>query len=156
MIYREEWVFRQSWLDYVKSTWRGIGRVELVSDDSRERLEFMEAAKQSFTNLGFPINYVKTYLSVQQPEKGHGYAEQYPHTHEPKDGMTLVHYLQPGDKPAPLDIFNKGEVIETIYPKAGLTVFMPNDLMHGVRKNKGHENRIQLIATALRCKRGSN
>ena len=154
MINREEWGFRQSWLDYVKSAWRGIGRVELVTDGSLERLEFKEMARESFERLGFPIDYIKTYLSVQQPEKGHGYAEQYPHTHEPSNGLTLVHYLQPGDKPAPLDIFDNSEVVETIYPTPGLTVFMPNDIMHGVRKNSGLENRIQLIATALRKRRG--
>lgn len=156
MIYKENWEFRQDWLDYVESSWRGLGRVELVNSDNVARLDFLKKATESFYNLGFPIDYVKTYLSIQEPENGSGYAEQYPHTHEPKDGLTLVHYLQPGDKPAPLDIFEGGEVVETIYPEPGLTVFMPNNLMHGVKKNNGSTNRIQLIATALRKKSGKN
>jgi len=116
----------------------------------------MKRAIRSVERLAFPIDYVKTYLSVQKPETGDGYAEQYPHTHEPPNGLTLVHYLQPGDKPAPLDIFDGDEVIETIYPEPGLTVFIPNNVRHGARKNNGTTDRIQLIATALRKRNGSN
>jgi len=150
VIYKEHWKYNPDWLDYVKTAWEGRGRVELVKDNSEHRLAFMQAAKEAFTKLGFPLSYVKTYLSVQKPEVGEGYAEQYPHVHYPLDGMTLVHYLQPGDNPAPLDIFEGGEVVETIYPEPGLTVFMPHDLKHGVRKNNGTTDRIQLIATAVR------
>lgn len=150
MIYREHWEFRQSWLDYVKSSWKGNGRVELVNDDSPERIEFRERAKSAFISIGFPARTVKTYLSVQKPESGDGYAEQYPHVHYPLDGLTLVHYMQPGDLPAPLDIFDGDNVIETIIPEPGLTVFIPHNVLHGARKNNGTIDRIQLIATALR------
>ena len=146
----ERWEFRQEWLDYVKRSWQAVGRVELVSDDSPERVAFRDQAHQAFTRQGIPVGFVKTYLSVQEPEEGQGYAAQYPHIHHPLDATTLIHYLQPGDKPAPLDVFEDGKVVETIYPEPGLTVFMPHTTWHGARKNNGTTNRIQLIATALR------
>lgn len=150
MLHREYWGFNPDWLEYVGRTWRGVGRVESVADDSPERLSFQAKARESFLGLGYPVKQVKTWISVQVPESGDGYADQYPHVHYPLDGLTLVHYLQPGDKPAPLDIFDDGLVVETIYPEPGLTVFMPNHILHGARKNSGTESRIQMIATALR------
>lgn len=94
---------------------------------------------------------IKTWVSVQVPEDGDGYAHGYPHTHEPADGVTLVHYLDPGDVPAALEIFSaeSDRVIEIIEPERGLTVFMANAVRHGVRKNRGTRDRVQLIATAL-------
>lgn len=150
MLDREFWQFRPEWLDYVKSNWEGRGRVELKSDTSPARLSFMEKAREAFLARNIEARNVKTYISVQIPKEGDGYDEQYPHTHEPAYATTLVHYLQPGDKPAPLDIFEGNEVIETIYPERGLTVFIPNSTLHGVRKNNGTEPRIQFIATALK------
>lgn len=154
MIIKERWPFRQEWLDYVERSWQGRGRVELVSDESKERLAFQEEARQAFIRQGFNPKFVKTYLSVQEPEEGEGYASQYPHIHYPLDALTLIHYMQPGDKPAPLDVFDgvekPGNVIATIYPEKGLTVFMPHTTWHGARKNNGTTNRIQLIATALK------
>lgn len=149
MLYRERWEFKPEWLEYVKRTWQGRGRVELVADETPERLAFHAKAKEAFLAQNIPTRMVKTYLSCQLPEKGDGYAEQYPHIHHPLSATTLVHYLQPGDIPAPLDIFEGDQVVETIVPEAGLTVFIPNSTMHGVRKNQGTMPRIQLIATAL-------
>ena len=150
----EYWDFNQDWLNYVKSSWQRIGRVELVNDDSKERIAFRERARLAFISQGIPVSFVKTYLSVQEPEEGEGYASQYPHIHYPLDATTLIHYLQPGDVPAPLDVFDgteePGDVVETIYPEPGLTVFMPHTTWHGARKNNGTTNRIQLIATALK------
>lgn len=150
MLDRERWDFHPEWLEYIKRVWEGRGRVELKHDDSRERLAFMERSRTAFIARGIPARTVKTYVSVQCPEMGDGYAEQYPHTHHPAYATTLVHYLQPGDKPAPLDIFEGDQIIETIYPERGLTVFIPNNVLHGVRKNQGIERRIQFIATALK------
>lgn len=150
MIHKEEWGFNPALLDYVKKTWKGTGRVELVNDGSIERLLFKQKAESSFRALGFPVRQVKTWVSIQKPESGDGYAEQYPHVHYPLDGLTLVHYLQAGDVPANLDIFEGDEVVESVVPVPGLTVFMPNDLLHGARKNNGRIDRIQMIATALR------
>lgn len=150
MIHKEQWAFEPRWLEYVKSAWKGIGRVEEIKEETTESIEFKARAEQAFSGIGIQYIRVKTYLSVQVPRGGDGYDEGYPHIHYPLDATTLVHYMQPGDVPAPLDIFRDGEVIETVYPIPGLTVFMPNDLMHGVRKNSGTTNRIQLIATALK------
>lgn len=149
MIHREYWDFRPDWLDYVRRVWKGQGRVESVRDDTPERLAFEERARQAFESLEIPFTLIKTWVNVQVPKEGEGYDDGYPHTHEPKHATTLVHYLYPGNDPAPLDIFDGDTVVETIYPEAGLTVFMPNDLLHGVRKNQGTDNRIAMIATAL-------
>jgi hypothetical protein len=150
MLHKEYWSFNQHWLDYVIRTWQGRGRVEQIKAETPESIEFRKRAFQSFFEQGVDFRYVKTYLSVQVPKQGEGYDEQYPHTHVPDYATTLVHYLQPGDVPAPLDVFDGDKVIETIYPEPGLTVFIPNSTLHGVRKNQGTTNRIQLIATALR------
>ena len=150
MIHKEHWPFRQSWLDYVTRTWQGKGRVEQIKDDSPESIEFKERAFKAFFNQGIDFRYVKAYVSIQVPKDGIGYDEGYPHIHYPLDAITLVHYLQPGDVPAPLHIFDGDTVIEEVCPEPGLTVFMPNNLKHGVLKNNGTINRTQLIATALR------
>jgi len=155
-IFRENWEFNQLWLDYVNDTWKGTGRVERDSSHSTINTEFRQRARQAFEGQGIPTTNIWTYISIQVPKDSaslsvkDGYDDQYPHTHEPATATTLIHYLQPGDKPAPLDIFEDGEVVETIYPEQGLTVFVPNNVSHGVRLNKGTTNRIQMIATALK------
>lgn len=149
MIHKEEWTYNQEWLDYVNETWSGAGRVQLVSDDSKARLSFQARAEKAFLSQGVSLKAVKTWISIQEPEEGEGYAAGFPHVHHPLAATTLVHYLDPGDIPAPLDIFNGETVVETIYPEQGLTVFMPNRVRHGVRKNSGKLNRVQMIATAL-------
>lgn len=150
MLDREYWDFHPDWLDYVKRAWEGRGRVEMIQVDTPESVAFRERAAAAFRGRGIPVRRMKTYLSVQVHEEGDGYAPMYPHIHYPTNGTALIHYLQPGDKPAPLDVFEDGEVVESIYPEPGLTVFMPNSTWHGARKNNGVEDRIQLIATTLR------
>tara|TARA_R110000822_G_scaffold77081_3_gene185099 strand:+ start:580 stop:1047 length:468 start_codon:yes stop_codon:yes gene_type:complete len=153
-IHREYWTFNPKWLEYVKNTWvpnlEGDGRVQQIKTETPESTEFKERARQAFEARGVQFKTVKTYLSIQIPKDGQGYDDGYPHIHYPLDAMTLVHYLQTGDKPAPLHIINTGTVIEEVIPEQGMTVFMPNNLEHGVLKNGGTQDRIQLIATALR------
>lgn len=150
MIHKENWGFNPDWLDYVKANWVDGGRVQQIKIQTDISLSFRERAKKAFDDMNIPTKQIKTWISIQVPKQGEGYDVGYPHIHYPLDGTTLVHYLQPGDVPAPLDIFEDDEVIETIYPEQGMTVFMPNNLRHGVRLNKGKTNRIQMIATALR------
>ena len=150
MIHKEHWAFNPDWLAYVKQSWKGNGRVEEIHHHSPVSLQFKERAERAFSEYGLTFSRVKTYISIQVPKDGTGYDDGYPHIHYPLDAITLVHYLQPGDVPAPLHIFDGETVIEEVYPEPGLTVFMPNDLKHGVLKNNGTINRIQLIATALR------
>jgi hypothetical protein len=154
MIHKEYWGFNPDWLDYVKRSWipdlQGDGRVQQIKYDSKESQEFKERAAVAFSNYGLTFRTVKTYLSIQIPKQGAGYDDGYPHIHYPLNATTLVHYLQPGDVPAPLHIFDDEKVIEEFYPEKGWTVFMANDLKHGVLKNNGTIDRIQLIATALR------
>lgn len=119
------------------------------SDDCPERRSFARQAKRAFELREIPVRGLKTWVSIQKPCCDGGYADEYPHVHYPLDGVTLVHYLEPGDKPAPLHIFEGDEVVEEIVPERGLTVFMPNALKHGVVNNHGTTDRIQLIATAL-------
>lgn len=150
MIHKEYWPCRYEWYDYVNRVWAGSGRVEQRKEDSPERLQFERRAREAFESLNFPVKTIKTWVSVQVPSQGDGYCDEYPHVHYPLDGMTLVHYLSPGNRPAPLHIIVDGEVVEEIFPEPGLTVFMPNDLEHGVLHNRGTTNRVQMIATALR------
>lgn len=146
-ILKEYWPFHPEWLEYVKRNWNGSGRVQ--KDYSDGLIEFRERARMAFEGKRIPVKHVKSFISLQIPKKGEGYDDNYPHVHYPLTATTLIHYLQPGDKPAPLDIFHEDEVVETIYPEQGLTVFVPNHVKHGVRINQGTIPRIQLIATAL-------
>jgi hypothetical protein len=149
MVHIEQWELRQDWLDYVSRSWLGQGRVELVNDDSTERASFADKATGAFSNLGVNVKFLKTYLCVQESEEGEGYIDGHPHYHHPHKAYTLVHYLHAGSNPAKLDIFKSGQVVETITPKDGLTVFFKNNVIHGVHKHKGQDKRIALIATAL-------
>ena len=97
-----------------------------------------------------PYKHIKVWLSIQEPNTGEGYEKGYPHVHFPLYANTLVHYLDPGDIPTPLHIFEGDTVIEEIFPEPGLTVFMPNSLKHGVLINRGTKNRVQMIATGLK------
>jgi hypothetical protein len=147
-------VVREYWeplglLDFVLGRWTGAGRVEQIeSDDSPEHLKFMERAWRAFEDARFPIRRLRTWVNVQIPREGPGYDPGYPHVHQRNDALTLVHYIDPGDVPAPLDILDGETVVETIYPEANLTVFIPNGIWHAVRKNNGTRNRVAMIATA--------
>ena len=148
MVKTEYWEFKPDWRQYVLERWEGRGRVEQIKDDSLS--DFREAAKQAFIRQGFPVKQVKTWINCMVPEDGEGYSTGYPHVHYPLTGLTLVHYLDTGEGDTTLDIFDGDKVVERVHPEQGLTVFMPNDLKHGVHRNTGSKKRLALIATALR------
>lgn len=157
MLVTEHWEFRPEWLDWVRSVWvSDKGRVQQQypkgSPRQAERRAFADRATRAFLSRGIPVRWLKTWVSVQVPEIGNDWPHGYPHVHYPLNGTTLVHYLDPGDQPAPLVLFDDaGEhEVEEILPERGLTVLMPNARWHGVRKNHGTTDRVQLIATALR------
>ncbi len=135
-------------LAYVERVWKGAGRVEQVSDDTPERARFMDRAWRSFADQGFPIIRIRTWVNVQIPRDEPGYDPGYPHVHQHEQALTLVHYIDPGDKPAPLDILDGDTVLETIVPEANMTVFIPNGIWHAVHKNNGTRKRVAMIATA--------
>lgn len=135
-------------LDYVERVWKGLGRVEKVEDGSPERKRFMDRAHKAFIEAGFPVRRIRTWVNVQAPLPGEGYDPGYPHVHQDERALTLVHYIDPGDAPALLDILVDGKVAETITPEANMTVFIPNGVWHGVRRNNGTRNRVAMIATA--------
>lgn len=135
-------------LDYVLRVWKGTGRVERQDDDSPERARFIARAWQAFEEAGYPIARLRTWVNLQIPREGPGYDPGYPHVHQDERALTLVHYIDPGDAPAPLDILEGEQVVETVYPEANLTVFIPNGVWHAVRKNNGTRNRVAMIATA--------
>lgn len=149
MLDREYWEFHPEWLEYVKRTWEGRGRVEQIKDDSPENAAFTKRAIEAFKERRIMVRKLKTYLSIQKPSDGKGYDVGYPHIHYPDTATSLIHYLQPGDKPSTLDVFENGHIVERITPEKALTVFMPHKIWHGVYKNHGFEDRILLIATTL-------
>lgn len=146
-----QWDFDPALLEYVKTYHMGQGRVERIVDENPLRVAFEQKAKDEFTNRGIAFDYVKTYLSVQKPVKGAGYDLGYPHQHVPLTGTTLIHYLDPGDVPAPLHILDAfdGNVLMEFIPEPGKTVFIRHDIWHGVLKNQGTKPRIQIIASAI-------
>lgn len=148
MIHREYWDIHPEWADFVRDYWVEGGRVQQVKDDPRV-IPFKCRAKEAFDGLNISYSHIKTWVNCQVPKNGEGYDIGYPHQHYPLKGTTLVHYLYPGNVPAPLDIFEDGKVVETVYPEVGLTVFMPNSLWHGVRLNNGTDNRLCMIASAV-------
>lgn len=135
-------------LDYVEQVWKGLGRVERVEDDSPECRRFMDRAHKAFVEAGFPVKRIRTWVNVQVPSPGEGYDPGYPHVHQDERALTLVHYIDPGDVPAPLDILDDGRVVETITPETNMTVFIPNGVWHAVHRNNGTRNRVAMIATA--------
>jgi len=148
MVDKETWKYNPAWRQYVLEHWEGRGRVEQVKDDSLS--DFKEASRQAFVRRGFPVKQVKVWINCMLPESGEGYSDGYPHVHYPLTGLTLVHYLDIGEGDTTLDIFDGDKVIEKVHPEAGLTVFMPNDLKHGVHRHNGKTKRLAMIATALR------
>lgn len=145
---------RETWeplglLEYVLRTWKGLGRVEQInSDDSPEHLRFVERCWQSFRDADFPITRLRTWVNVMPPTTATGYDQGYPHVHQHNQALTLVHYIDPGDLPAPLDILDDGKIVETIIPTPNLTVFIPNGIWHAVHRNNGTRSRVAMIATA--------
>ena len=151
MIDKEKWKFNKKWLDYVLENWKpNTGRVQQVKEFDEISTEFMEKARSAFKKKGLFHKTIKVWISVQEPNDGEGYEQGYPHVHYPLYANTLVHYLDTGDVDTKLHIFDGDKVIEEVTPKKGMTVFMANDLKHGVLKNKGTKNRIQMIATGLK------
>lgn len=156
MVVTEHWEYRPEWLEWVRAAWiPDMGRVQQQyprgSSHVAEREAFADRATRAFLSKEIPVRWLKTWVSVQLPEAGDGWPHGYPHVHYPLDGTTLVHYLDPGDRPAPLVLFDDEGLheVDEIVPERGLTVFMSNALRHGVRKNHGTTDRVQLIATAL-------
>lgn len=135
-------------LAYVNCVWKGIGRVEKVDDDSPERRRFVERSHRAFIEIGFPVARIRTWVNVMPPVSGTGYDPGYPHVHQDDRALTLVHYIDPGDAPAPLDILDGDKVVETIIPEPNLTVFIPNGVWHAVHRNNGTRRRVAMIATA--------
>jgi len=151
MLEIEDWGYDPSWLEYVNNFHPGGGRVMRMDDDHPARLAFEQRSMDAFTARNIPFSYIKTYVSIQKPAEGGGYDPGYPHQHVPLSGTSLIHYLDPGDKPAPLHVLDgeEGEVIFEYVPEVGKTVFMPHHIWHGVPKNQGTTNRVQMIASAI-------
>lgn len=148
MIHIEQWDFNPEWRKYAFDKWMSIkphGRVERIDDESISF--FRERAEQAFMDLDFKYRYVKTFINVMLPEEGGGYAEGYPHVHYPLKGMSFIHYMD--DSTTRLNFLVDDEIIETVYPKPGLTVFFPNDLSHGAYKHNEDRERVCLIAMAV-------
>ncbi len=82
------------------------------------------------------------------PDKAKGYDKGYPHVHVDNRATTLVHYIDVGDKPPALDVFEGDEVVFSMIPQNNQTVYIPNGVKHGVWRNNGTRPRIALIATA--------
>jgi hypothetical protein len=148
MIRREFWE-PLDLLGYVLRVWQGRGRVENVKDDSPELARFKTRAHRAFVEAGFPVVSIRTWVNVMLPDPKPGWDVGYPHVHQVDTALTLIHYVDPGDVPAPLHILDDNDnVLETITPEAGLTVFVPNGVRHGVLRNQGTRPRVAMIATA--------
>lgn len=146
---RREWWGPHSWKDYALRVWKGLGRVEEIKGDSKERLEFVERAKRSFIENDVPVKRIRTWVNVMPPSDEKGYDKGYPHVHHDDTATTLVHYMDCGDKPPNLDIFIGDEVF-SLTPQAGETIYIPNGIKHGVHRNNGSTPRVAFIATAYR------
>lgn len=138
----------EEWREYILSKWRGDGRVEELTDSDPTLDAIRERATRAFVARGIRCKRLRTWANVMLPTTGVGYDAGYPHVHQNTRATTLVHYLDPGDVPCPLHIFDGDAVIESIEPQVGQTVYMPNGVKHGVLKNTGTRPRVAVIATA--------
>ena len=112
--------------------------------------DFDERAREAFKAHGFPVHGMTEWINIHAPRAETGYEKHYPHTHCNNDGLALILYLQAGDKPAPLDVFDGDEVVESIYPEPGLALYMPDGVKHGARINNGTTKRIAFVVMAHR------
>lgn len=139
----------QHWIDFAVDN-----RVEtggILSRMTGKFPEFEAAAREGLKRQGFPVKTVTMWINTHQPKKEVGYEKGYPHAHNNNDGLVLIHYLVPGDVPAPLDVLNDdGSLAEQIFPEPGLTVYMPDHVKHGARINNGTTNRIAFIVMGHR------
>jgi hypothetical protein len=146
MLHREHWgPPPQSWIDYAVKN-----RVEtggILTKMTGKFPEFENVAKAALLRQGFPVKTLTSWINTHQPTAGVGYEKGYPHAHKNNDGLVLIHYLLPGDVPAPLDVFERegGPIEESIYPEPGLTLYMPDGVWHGARKNNGTTNRVCFV-----------
>ena len=138
----------EDWRDYILSVWRGDGRVEELKGDDSILKAILARCTEAFQARKIPTARVRVWANVQMPVEGDGYDEGYPHVHQNDLATTLVHYLDEGDEPAPLHIFDGDEVVEIHFPVAGKTIYMTNGTKHGVLKNHGTRPRVAIISTA--------
>jgi hypothetical protein len=150
MLYQEQWgPPPQSWIDYAVRS-----RVEtggILTKMTGKFPDFEDRAKEALRARGFPVRSITAWINTHQPTKEVGYEKGYPHTHKNNDGLVLIHYLQPGDVPAPLDVLDeRGELVERIVPEPGLTVYMPDGVSHAAWKNNGTTNRVCFVVMGHR------
>jgi hypothetical protein len=137
----------QEWVDFAN-------RSPVRENESRLRvitgqlLSFESRVMQALTERGLSVRRIRTWINTQIPREGKGYDPGYPHVHNNGDATTVIHYILPGDVPAPLDVFDGDEIIQTIYPEPGLTVYMPDGIKHGAHRNNGTTNRTCLMVMA--------
>ena len=144
MVYTEEWGENQGLLDYVKENHPREHRIHATTDDDPLVADFRKRAEETFDRLGVVRRGIVVCLSIQKPEEGDGYHQDYPHTHR----AVLIYYLDPSDVPTPLHIFDGEVVVEEVVPHAGLMAYVPDNVSHGVPRHKGSRERIQIIAAA--------
>lgn len=138
------------WARYVLEIWKpNIGRVQQMEGEHPTRLAFWACARSHLASHGFPTARVRTWCNVMHPDEQTGYDKGYPHVHHDTEAVTVVHYLDVGDKPPALDLFSdEGKTIsETLVPQTGQAIYIPNGVWHGVHRNNGTRPRVALIAT---------
>jgi hypothetical protein len=134
----------QHWLDFAKANVRDGARVKVCPIDDLP--DFKDRCLTGFEEHGWDVGEIIFYVNTMKPDTKTGFDDGYPHTHNNAGTLAIIHYIQPGDVPAPLEILENGEIVESIYPETGLSVYMPDDVMHGARRNNGTVDRIALIA----------
>lgn len=144
MVHTEQWGENPELLEYVKDNHSREHRIHVTTDDHPLIEDFVSRANAAFDRLKVERRDIVVCMSIQKPEEGDGYHQDYPHTHR----AVLIYYLDPSDVPTPLHIFEGDEVIEELVPEAGLMAYVPDNVSHGVPRHKGTKERIQIIAAA--------
>ena len=149
MIVREHWgPPPEEWIRYAVEKREDTGGI--LTRMTGKFPSFEDRAREALKRQGFPVKALTSWINTHLPTTEVGYERGYPHTHKNNDGLVLIHYLLPGDKPAPLDVFEGDEIVETIYPEPGLTLYMPDGVKHGARKNNGTTNRVCFVVMGHR------
>lgn len=151
MLGREKWgPPPESWVRY--ATENAVDNGGILTKMTGKFPEFEDVAKAALRRQGFPVKNITSWINTHRPTKEVGYEKGYPHAHKNNDGLVLIHYLLAGDVPAPLDVLDgeDGPIVESIYPDPGLTLYMPDGVWHGARKNNGTTNRVCFVVMGHR------
>lgn len=131
----EWWDIPYVWKEWAVKDWNPAKhRLQAMSDETRLRREFTQAASEALQGHNYPYHRVRAWVSIMRPQDGVECA----HAHNDPDSMTVVVYLTDG---TPLECEG-----HEYHPKPGFAIYIPDGVYHRVAPNTSDKARIALVA----------